>query len=761
MTNMLEFDVTGLSCASCVGRAERAVQEVPGVAEVSVNLATKRATIAVDLPRLEDQIEAALDKAGYPGKLVSDAASFNQDDTEINDLKRKVLIAALLTLPVFIVEMGGHLFPAYHHWIMQTVGQSTSWWGQAILTTAVLVGPGRGFYAKGVPSLMRGAPDMNALVVLGASAAWAYSVLVLVGVPFFPEGTRAVYFESAAVIVTLILLGRYFEARAKGQAGVAIQSLLKLRAKTAEVLDGDQFVERAVELIKLDDVLRARPGQRFAVDGEVLQGASWVDESMITGEPVPVDKTVGATVVAGTINVNGALQYRATAVGAQTQLAQIIRMVQSAQGAKLPIQALADRITSVFVPVVIAIALATAVLWAAFGPEPSLGIALVACVSVLIIACPCAMGLATPTSIMVATGRAAQFGVLFRKGDALQSLDSCAVVAFDKTGTLTEGAPSVTSISVADGIGEAEVLSLAAAVEHASEHPLGKAIVNAAGGDEYREASAFKAVTGLGAQALVGGKTVRVGSARFLEQEGISLAQLEQTTSRIVETGETMVFVAIDQTCAAAIGISDPIKADAESAVKRLQDLGIEVAMITGDLDQTAQVIASRLGIRTVYAQVMPDQKLEAVQSLRADHGPVVFVGDGINDAPALAEADVGIAIGLGADVAIETADVVLASGDPKGVVDAIGLSRFTLRNIRQNLFWAFAYNVALIPIAAGVLFPALGILLSPMLAAGAMALSSVIVVMNTLRLRRFQPSRAEPRVGARGSAAVPMGATG
>jgi Cu+-exporting ATPase len=601
---------------------------------------------------------------------------------------------------------------------------------------------------------------MNSLVALGTLAAWTFSTLALFAPSIFPEDTAGVYFEAAGVIVTLILLGRLLEARAKGRTGAAIQRLVGLQPATALVERGGKVVELPLSDVVEGDTLHLRPGARVATDGTVIDGQTFIDESMISGEPVPVSKGAGDAVVGGTINGTGALTYRATAVGADTLLSQIIRMVEDAQGAKLPIQSMVDRITGVFVPIVMGLSALTVLTWLILGPDPALGLALVAGVSVLIIACPCAMGLATPTSIMVGTGRAAEMGVLFRKGDALQSLQESKFIALDKTGTLTAGAPELTTLETAAGWSRETALPLIAALEARSEHPIASAIVRAAAGYDLADVTEFSSITGMGVRGVADGKTVLVGADRFITQEGIDLGEYAQTADALAQTGATPLFVAIDGQIAAVIGVSDPIKPTTAAAISALRSMGLKVAMITGDNAVTAHAIARELGIEHVVAEVMPDGKVAAVQSLRETHGKVAFVGDGINDAPALAAAVTGIAIGTGTDVAIEAADVVLMSGDLVGAVNALKISQASMRNIRQNLFWAFAYNAALLPVAAGVLYPITGTLLSPMLAAGAMALSSVFVVSNALRLRRVTPALTDANVLAQSSPLSPIGAT-
>jgi heavy metal translocating P-type ATPase len=644
-----------------------------------------------------------------------------------------------------VLEMGSHFIPGVHEFVMNNIGMQESWYLQFALTTLVLFGPGLRFYQKGVPALFRLAPDMNSLVAIGTSAAWIYSVVATFAPDLLPDGTANVYYEAAAVIVTLILLGRFLEARAKGRTSEAIKHLMGLQAKTARVIRNGETVEVPLSDVQTGDTVVVRPGDRVPVDGSVLDGNSYVDESMITGEPVPVEKVAGSEVVGGTINKTGSFTFRATKVGADTVLAQIIKMVEQAQGAKLPIQSLVDRVTAWFVPAVIAIALLTFGVWLVFGPDPALTFALVNGVAVLIIACPCAMGLATPTSIMVGTGRAAEMGVLFRKGEALQTLRNAAVIAVDKTGTLTKGRPELTDLETAEGFDRDTVLTLVAAVETRSEHPIAEAIVDAAKakGLAIAEPGRFEAIPGFGASAEVSGRTVHVGADRLMTQLKLDVSAFADQAARLGSEGKSPLYAAIDGKLAAIIAVADPIKETTPQAIRMLHDLGLKVAMITGDNRRTAEAIAAKLGIDEVIAEVLPDGKVAALKKLKQGGRAVAFVGDGINDAPALAEADVGLAIGTGTDVAIESADVVLMSGDLLGVPNAIALSKATIRNIKENLFWAFAYNAVLIPVAAGALYPVYGLLLSPIFAAGAMALSSVFVLGNALRLRAFRPVAA------------------
>jgi Cu+-exporting ATPase len=735
------LQIENMSCASCVGRAERALMAHPGVVTASVNLATETAHVTYLAGGTDaDTLAQVVTDAGYParsmdGEQTQDASARKADEAE--DLRRSFLLAFALALPVFVLEMGSHLIPAIHTAIMQTIGFQTSWMIQFALTTVLLLGPGRRFYTTGYPALLRRAPDMNSLVALGTSAAYGFSVVALFAPALLPAASRAVYFEAAAVIVTLILLGRWLEARAKGRTGAAIAKLVRLAPSTARVERDGVLSDVAVVELRLGDLIHIRPGERLAADGLVASGSSYIDEAMITGEPLPVAKVLGDPVTGGTVNGTGALTVTATAVGADTTLAQIIRLVEDAQGSKLPIQALVDRVTLWFVPAVLAIALVTVLAWVLFGPEPALTHALVAGVAVLIIACPCAMGLATPTSIMVGTGRAAELGVLIRKGVALQALSDVAVVAFDKTGTLTMGKPVLTDFEVIDGQDAGAILADVASLEQASEHPIAEALVKAAQakGLVMQTPEDVVAVVGHGVRGHVDGRALLVGAARMMVAEGIEVGELGMRADGFADAGKTPVFVARDGKCVASFAVADTVKASSAEAIRALHAMGLRTVMITGDAQGAADAIARQLGIDEVVAEVLPSGKTDALERLKV-HGKVAFVGDGINDAPALAAADVGLAIGTGTDIAIEAADVVLMSGDVQGVARAVDISRRTMRNIRQNLFWAFAYNVALIPVAAGVFYPAFGWQLSPILAAGAMALSSVFVLSNALRLK-------------------------
>ena len=738
------FAIEGMTCASCVARVEKALLKLPNVTSASVNLATEQATVTGTASEAE-LFEAVAD-AGYDARHIAAAATANEamlerKAEEQDGLKRDLMLAAVLTLPVFVLEMGSHMFMGFHHWIAANIGTHNSWLVQFVLTTLVLIFPGRRFYSKGFPALFKGAPDMNSLVAVGSMAAYLYSVVATFMPQWLPEGTVFVYFEAAAVIVTLILLGRYLEVRAKGRTSEAIQRLVGLQAKTARVERNGEMVELPLAEVKLGDIIEVRPGERIAVDGLVLSGQSFVDEAMISGEPVPVEKKVGSAVTGATVNQNGSLRFEATAVGETTVLAQIIRMVSDAQGGKLPIQTAVDKVTLWFVPAVMVLAALTFLAWWIWGPEPRLTFALVNAVAVLIIACPCAMGLATPTSIMVGTGRGAELGVLFRRGEALQGLQEVSVVAVDKTGTLTEGKPVLTDFIAAQGFERAQVLPLVAAAENRSEHPIARAIVTAAEaeGMVLPELTDFQSLTGLGIAATTAEHKVEVGADRYMHSLGLDVSVFQADAERLAGQGKSPMYAAINGKLAAIMAVADPIKESTPAAISALHAMGLKVVMISGDNQHTANAIARQLNIDEVVAEVMPEGKVDTLKTLQ-QQGRVAFIGDGINDAPALAQADVGLAVGTGTDIAIEAADVVLMSGRLTAVSDAIALSRATIRNIRQNLFWAFAYNVALIPVAAGVLYPAFGILLSPMFAAGAMALSSVFVLSNALRLRRFKP---------------------
>ena len=744
----LVMSVSNMSCASCAGRVDKALWQLPGVLAVDVNLATETVQVTYT-PGLASRADfiAASTAAGYAAQEHSED-SHGQVQARKQQLAeaygRRSRLAVFLAAPVIILGMGGHVLPGFERLIADVIGQKANWIIQCIFATAVLFGPGLDFYRRGFPALWRGAPDMNSLVALGTGAAYAFSLIATFLPQVLPEGVSGVYYEPASLIVVLILFGRDLENRAKGRTGKAIQSLLGLRVKTAQVRRAGEFVDCPIEEIVVGDVLSLRPGERVAVDGVVHEGSSYIDESMITGEPRPVEKSTGAALTAGTVNGMGHVIYEARRVGHDTTLSQIIQLVEQAQGAKLPIKALVDRLTLWFVPMVLILAFVTVTVWMIWGPAPALPYALVAGVCVLIIACPCAMGLATPTSIMVGTGRAAEMGVLFRKGDALQLLADVDVIAFDKTGTLTRGQPVLTDLDVADGLGRRAALQVMASVEQGSDHPIARAIVMAAAeeGLDLLPIQDGQTYAGLGLSAHVAGEEVILGTERFMRERGIDVKGYHGSAEALASQGKSVIFAARAGQVIALAGVSDALKPSTQGAIAQLKAAGITVVMLTGDRRDAALQIAADLGIDQVHAELLPADKSRVLAELKTKARQLAFVGDGINDAPALAAADIGIALGTGTDVAVESADIVLMSGDLLGVVNAIEMSRLTLRNIKQNLFWAFGYNVALIPVAAGALYPAFGMLLSPILAAAAMALSSIFVLANALRLRYVRAAR-------------------
>ena len=742
----VRLSVPGMNCASCVSRLDTALGGLDGVISVAPNLADRTLSVTAaagtvtpaDLARRTGEI-------GYEAHAMDDHHDHDHGADEAQALRREVAIAAGLTIPVVLLAMGGDMVPA----IAAAIEASVGMWGsrviQAVLVTALLLGPGRRFFQVGIPRLMKGAPDMDSLVAIGTGAAWGYSMVATFAPGLLPGGSAHVYFEAAAVIVTLILTGRLLEAGARGRTGAAVRKLAGLQPDTAMVMRAGEMRSVPIAEVQIGDEVVIRPGDRIPVDGAVISGQSNVDQSMLTGEPVPVTVAPGAPVIGGTVNTTGSFRFRAERVGRDTALAQIVQLVEQAQAARLPVQALIDKVALRFVPAVLALAALTFVVWLAVGPAPALSNALVAAVAVLIVACPCAMGLATPTSIMVAMGRAAEMGLLFRKGAALEQLRNVRVVAFDKTGTLTRGKPEVTDVVAAEGWADEEVLRLAASVETLSEHPLAAAVVAEAKarGLSLAAPEAVSAAVGKGVGGWIDGKSVLVGTARYLDGEGVETGALAPQAEALSAKARTVVHVAVDGEVAGVLGIADRIADGSRETVAALQRAGLTVALISGDAQATAQAVAGTLGIDTVVAGVLPDGKVAALQDLRAAHGPVAFVGDGINDAPALAAADVGIAMGRGTDIAMESADAVIVGHSIAPIAGAVGLAKATFRNIAQNLGWAFGYNILLIPVAAGVLYPLWGVTLNPMLAAGAMALSSVCVVLNALRLRRFGRDRA------------------
>jgi Cu+-exporting ATPase len=747
----MQLGVGGMTCASCVAHVEKALRRVPGVLEATVNLATEKASVrALAGPELLPNLRRAVSAAGYePRTLDRGAAAMDREraqrEEEMRSLSVRLALAAILSAPVVMLEMGAHTIPGFSDWLMGRIGHDTMRQISFLFASMVLGGPGLVFYVKGLPAIWRMRPDMNSLVATGTLSAYLYSVIATFTPGLLPAGTVNVYYEAACVIVTLILFGRFLEARAKGRTSEAIRALARLQPNTARVQRNSETVEIAIDDVNVGDLVLVRPGEKIPTDGVVTLGASHVDESMLTGEPAPVSKTVGSSVTGATVNTTGAFTFKATRVGADTILAGIIRLVEQAQGAKLPIQALVDRVTAVFVPIVFAVAALTFVIWMTIGPEPRLTYALVNAVAVLIIACPCAMGLATPAAIMTGTGRAAELGVLFRKGESLQTLRDVTLIAFDKTGTLTLGKPELTDLLTAHDVETDELLRLVASVEAQSEHPIASALVAAAKkrGLTPGACAEFSVRPGMGVAGVVEGRKLAVGAARYMASLELDCSAFSEAADRLAREGKTPLYAAVDGKVRAILSVADPIKPTSAAAIRELHDIGVATAMMTGDDARAANAIAAKVGIDEVIAGLMPDGKVAALKRLREGR-KIAFVGDGVNDAPALAAADAGIAIGTGTDIAIEAADVVLMSGDLAKVPAALALSRATMRNIAQNLFWAFAYNVILIPVAAGALYPINGILLSPMLGAGAMALSSVFVLSNALRLRRFQPPTIE-----------------
>ena len=730
MNSTVQLPLLGMHCAGCAGRIERALRATPGVAEAEVNFATTRAAVRFDAEVVNvEALREAVRREGFDALLPVGEDSTRDQEAEARaaeyaGLRLSFLVAAALTFPLLLVAMGGHFAPA----LERALDFPGRLWVEFALATPVLFWAGSEFLTGAWSALRRRTADMNTLVAVGTLSAYFFSVAAIAG-----HAMHAVYFEVAASIVTLILMGRLLEARARRRTSGALRALMGLQPKTARIERNGHEREVPLGEVRPGDLVLVRPGEKIAVDGAVVDGASAVDESMLTGEPMPVQKSAGQTVSAGTMNKSGAFRFRATQVGADTVLRQIVRLVQQAQGSKAPIQHLADQIAAWFVPAVIAIALVAFAAWLFAGAGAQR--ALVAFVSVLIIACPCALGLATPTAIMVGTGRGAQLGILMKSAAALEAAHRITMVVFDKTGTITEGRPAVEKI-VARGMEEAELLRLAAGAERGSEHPLGEAIVRAAQerGLVPAVADEFRASAGQGITARIEGRAVLAGTARFLREQGVSVEEAP---------GEAVVFVALDGKWAGRIAFTDPVKPEARAAIQRLHDAGLRVAMLTGDQRGTAESVARAAGIERVIAEVLPAAKSEAIRALQAAGERVAMVGDGINDAPALAQAEVGIAMGRGTDVAIEAAEITLVRGDLHGVAGAIALSRATVRTIRQNLFFAFLYNVLGIPLAAGVFYPFTGWQLSPIVASAAMALSSVSVVLNALRLRSFTPGRS------------------
>jgi Cu+-exporting ATPase len=748
----VEMPVTGMTCAACARRIELRLRKTDGVGDASVNFATGRATVEYDPARTDTRaLRGRIEEIGYRVSEPSpagEAEGFGGGETERlaerRDLRRRFAVAALLGLPVLVISMSHGAVPAFDvPWIN---------WLQLALAAPVVFYGGAPFFRGARVALRHGTADMNTLIATGTGAAFLYSAvataaprLVAAGGGASHAGAHAgaapVYFEAASVIVALILLGRLLEARAKGRTGEAIRRLVGLQARTARVVRaGGRHEDVPVEEVVVGDLVLVRPGEKVPTDGVVTEGRSAVDESMLTGESMPVEKAPGDEVFGATVNRTGGFTFRATRVGRDTVLRQIVRMVEEAQGRRAPIARLADVVSGYFTPAVIAVAVLTFAAWFAVSPaDTRLSTALVRAVSVLIVACPCALGLATPTAVLVGTGRGAEAGVLFRSGEALETAHKVRTVVLDKTGTITSGEPAVTDFFAAGGFAEDEALRLAASVERGSEHPLGEALVRLAAerGLAFAPVEGFEAFAGRGVEGGAEGRRVTVGGAKLMRERGVELGALEARASSLAAEGGTPVYVALDGRAAGLFAVADRVRPESKEAIAALKSLGVEVLMLTGDDRRTAEAVAHEVGVERVLAEVLPEGKAEAVRSLQAGGKTVAMVGDGINDAPALAQADLGIALGTGADVAVEAADVTLVGGSLRGVLTALSLSRRTMRVIRQNLFWAFAYNVVGIPLAAGAFYTLTGWTLTPVFASAAMALSSVSVVANSLRLRR------------------------
>ena len=735
--------IRGMSCAACVNKVEKVLRSIKGVTQASVNFATERASVEY-LPEEVTfrDLKKVVQDAGYEVLEVEEEDRVEREriarEAELSRLKWKFVTGLVLLIPILLFMWGASF--------LEKIGLSRkiTFFLQFLLATPVQFWVGRQFYAGFWKATKNKTSDMNTLIAVGTSAAYIYSFIVT----FAPHLIMVkglmldVYFDTSAAIIVLILLGRYLEARAKGRTSEAIKKLMGLQPKTARVIRDGKEMDISLREVIPGDIVVVRPGEKIPVDGIVREGYSSVDESMVTGESIPIEKRMGDKVIGAAINKSGSFQFEATRVGKDTVLAQIIRLVQEAQGSKPPIARMADVIASYFVPAVILVAIATFLIWYFFGPHPSLTYAFLNFVAVLIIACPCSLGLATPTSIMVGTGKGAENGILIRGAEALETAHQLDTIVLDKTGTLTKGEPSVTDIVESKRFTQKEVLTLSASAERRSEHPLGEAIVKKAmeEGLTLLDPKDFQAIAGQGIEATIDSKRILLGNKKMMDERKVNLNGMADRSEQLSYEGKTPMFLAVDGEMAGVIAVADTLKDHSKKAVEALHRIGLEVIMLTGDNRRTAEAIAKQAGIDRVLAEVLPEMKAEEVKRLQSEGKKVGMVGDGINDAPALAQADVGIAIGTGTDVAMESSDITLIGGDLKGIVTAIALSKATIRNIKQNLFWAFAYNTILIPVAAGVLFPFFGILLNPIFAAGAMAFSSVSVVSNALRLRRFNP---------------------
>lgn len=736
--------ISGMTCAACVRAVERAINKLSGIDEVSVNLATEKATVIYNPSQTRiSEIKQAVAKAGYQALEIEAREQADQErerrDKEIKALWTRFLVAILFTVPLFYIAMGHMLHLPIPIFIMPNMHPLNFGLAQLLLVIPVMIA-GHKFYTIGFSRLFRREPNMDSLIAIGTSAAFLYGIYAILQiVNGKTEYAHELYFESAGVIIALIMLGKYLEAVSKGKTSEAIKKLMGLSPKTATVMQNGQEMTIPIDEVEVGDILLVKPGEKIPVDGEVVEGRTSVDESMLSGESIPIEKNKGSTVIGASINKNGTIQFIATKVGKDTALAQIIKLVEDAQGTKAPIAKMADVIAGYFVPVVIIIAILAAVAWFLTGQSAVFSLTIF--ISVLVIACPCALGLATPTAIMVGTGKGAEYGVLIKSGGALETAHKINMVVLDKTGTITEGKPVVTDIVTTGSIGADELLQLSASAEKGSEHPLGEAIVNGANERNLSlvHVESFEAIPGQGIEVMIQGKKMLLGNKKLMEERGFQIT-LQEDSDRLAEEGKTPMFIAMDDNLAGIIAVADVMKPGSSRAVEVLHQMGIKVAMITGDNKRTAEAIARQAGIDRVLAEVLPQDKANEVKKLQEEGMKVAMVGDGINDAPALAQADIGIAIGSGTDVAMESADIVLMRSDLMDVPTAIQLSKKTIRNIKQNLFWAFAYNTAGIPIAAGLLHVFGGPLLNPMIAAGAMAFSSVSVLSNALRLKRFKP---------------------
>lgn len=742
------FDIEGMTCASCAQTIEKATNKLNGVAKATVNLATEKMTVDFDptIVNISDITKTVAD-AGYEAIEQIDTTDSVDKDREkkqkhIKEMWQRFWISAVFTVPLLYIAMGHMVGMPLPMFLDPMMHPDTFAIAQLILTIPVVY-LGRSFFIVGFKALFKGHPNMDSLVALGTSAAVLYSlygtVMIIAGNHDF---TMALYYESAAVILTLITLGKYFEAVSKGKTSEAIKKLMGLAPKNARILRNDEEIEVPVDSVQLNDIIVVRPGEKIPVDGLVTEGSTSVDESMLTGESIPVEKKAGDNVIGASINKNGSFRFKATKVGKDTALSQIIKLVEDAQGSKAPIAKMADKISGVFVPIVIVLAILAGLAWYFLGQESWI-FALTITISVLVIACPCALGLATPTAIMVGTGKGAENGVLIKSGDALETTHKIQTIVFDKTGTITEGKPKVTDIVTADFITEEELLRLAASAEKGSEHPLGEAIVNGAEEKQLTLASteAFEAIPGHGIEVTIEGSRLLLGNKKLMDDQKITLENLSAVSDQLAEQGKTPMYIAKDGKIAGIIAVADTIKPNSIPAIKKLHQMGIEVAMITGDNKRTAQAIAKQVGIDRVLSEVLPEDKANEVMKLQKEGKKVAMVGDGINDAPALAQADIGIAIGSGTDVAMESADIVLMRSDLMDVPTAVELSKATIKNIKENLFWAFAYNTLGIPVAMGLLHVFGGPLLNPMIAGAAMSFSSVSVLLNALRLKGFKSS--------------------